>query len=29
MEYVCEQNNHDALDAKGNAAFRLKHNPGE
>lgn len=29
MEYVCEQNNHDALDAKGNAAFSLKHNPGE
>ncbi|HTY93574.1 MAG TPA: hypothetical protein VMC02_06785 [Steroidobacteraceae bacterium] len=29
MEYVCEQNNHDALDSKGNAAFSLKHNPGE
>jgi len=29
MEYVCEQNNHDALDAKGNAAFSLKHTPGE
>jgi hypothetical protein len=29
MEYVCQQNNHDALDAKGNAAFSLKHNPGE
>ena len=29
MEYVCEQNNHDALDAKGNAAFSLKHNPKE
>jgi hypothetical protein len=29
MEYVCEQNNHDALDAHGNAAFSLKHNPGE
>ncbi len=29
MEYVCEQNNHDALNAKGDAAFSLKHNPGE
>lgn len=29
MEYVCEQNNHDALDANGNAAFSLKHKPGE
>jgi hypothetical protein len=29
MEYVCQQNNHDALDAKGNPAFSLKHNPGE
>jgi len=29
MEYVCQQNNHDALDANGNAAFSLKHNPGE
>jgi len=29
MEYVCEQNNHDSLDSKGNAAFSLKHNPGE
>jgi hypothetical protein len=28
MEYVCEQNNHDSLDSKGNAAFSLKHNPG-
>jgi hypothetical protein len=29
MEYVCEQNNHDALDANGNPAFSLKHKPGE
>jgi hypothetical protein len=29
MEYVCQQNNHDALDAQGRAAFSLKHNPGE
>jgi len=29
MEYVCQQNNHDALDAHGNAAFSLKHQPGE
>jgi len=28
MEYVCEQNNHDALDEHGNAAFSLKHKPG-
>ena len=27
MEYVCEQNNHDALDAHGNAAFSLSHKP--
>jgi hypothetical protein len=29
MEYVCQQNNHDALDEHGNPAFSLKHNPGE
>ncbi|HTW36983.1 MAG TPA: hypothetical protein VMD49_00265 [Steroidobacteraceae bacterium] len=29
MEYVCQQNNHDALDAQGKPAFSLKHNPGE
>jgi len=29
MEYVCQQNNHDALDERGNAAFSLKHKPGE
>jgi hypothetical protein len=29
MEYVCQQNNHDALDAQGHAAFSLKHHPGE
>jgi len=29
MEYVCEQNNHDALDRNGNAAFSLEHKPGE
>ncbi len=29
MEYVCQQNNHDALDAHGNPAFSLKHNPEE
>ncbi len=29
MEYVCEHNNHDALDAHGNAAFSLKKKPGE
>jgi hypothetical protein len=27
MEYVCEQNNHDALDAHGNPAFSLKDKP--
>lgn len=27
MEYVCEQNNHDALDAQGNPAFSLKDKP--
>jgi len=27
MEYVCEQNNHDALDAHGNPAFSLGHKP--
>ncbi len=27
MEYVCEQNNHDALDAHGNPAFSLSHKP--
>ncbi len=27
MEYVCQQNNHDALDAQGNAAFSLKQTP--
>ena len=27
MEYVCEQNNHDALDAHGNPAFDLSHKP--
>ncbi len=29
MEYVCEQNNHDALDAHGNPAFSLSHKPEE
>jgi len=29
MEYVCQQNNHDALDEHGNAAFSLKKKPGE
>jgi hypothetical protein len=29
MEYVCEQNNHDALDAQGKPAFSLKHKQGE
>jgi hypothetical protein len=28
MEYVCQQNNHDALDEHGNPAFSLKHKPG-
>lgn len=27
MEYVCQQNNHDALDARGNPAFSLSHQP--
>lgn len=27
MEYVCQQNNHDALDARGNPAFSLRHQP--
>jgi len=27
MEYVCEQNNHDALDAHGKPAFSLSHKP--
>ena len=27
MEYVCEQNNHDALDAHGNPSFSLGHAP--
>ncbi|MGB6451534.1 MAG: hypothetical protein WBE92_12350 [Steroidobacteraceae bacterium] len=27
MEYVCQQNNHDALDAHGNPAFSLSHQP--
>ncbi|MGH8259909.1 MAG: hypothetical protein ACREUG_09480 [Steroidobacteraceae bacterium] len=29
MEYVCEQNNHDALDAHGDPAFSLSHKPEE
>ncbi len=29
MEYVCQQNNHDALDANGHAAFSLKETPEE
>ena len=29
MEYVCAQNNHDALDEHGNAAFSLERKPGE
>jgi hypothetical protein len=29
MEYVCQQNNHDALDAQGRPAFSLKHKAGE
>lgn len=29
MEYVCQQNNHDALDAHGNPAFSLSHKPQE
>lgn len=29
MEYVCQQNNHDALDAHGNPAFSLSHKRGE
>ncbi len=29
MEYVCEQNNHDALDAHGNPAFSLSHKSEE
>ena len=28
-EYVCAQNNHDALDEHGNAAFSLERKPGE
>lgn len=27
MEYVCEQNNHDALNAQGKPAFSLSHGP--
>ena len=27
MEYVCEQNNHDALNAQGKPAFSLSHKP--
>jgi hypothetical protein len=29
MEYVCAQNNHDALDEHGNPAFSLERKPGE
>lgn len=29
MEYVCQQNNHDALDAHGKPAFSLSHKPEE